>query len=670
MKMKSKYKKIFLVFMLLLVTCFTIVEVQAAVTSNKSGGVGLSTSTGADIFDGIGSVITKLLNMASTGVFSTITRLIVILEIVLFLVLYIVFAGATGSLSKMPMPDGIVFNRIALFDPNFVNPANFSISKGMGSILRDLFASFQTIAIAVFVIAAMVVGIQIALSTIASKKAQYKEAAVKWLMGLLLLIFIKFIVAGIFYLNEVLVSKLYQISNANVKIPIYFTDVIPTYGQALSGLVKGLENLTGLTLTAKASGYFGILLANICKGIGGNLIASIVGFVILGQTLTIIGAYLKRLFMAMLLGVIAPLVVAVDSINTATGKTSNIFKNWLQNFTITVFMQSIHAAYMVVLFQILGDLYGSATTFSSLNESQVAIVTIVLTTGLIKLEKMIKSVFGIGDSFAGELKDGSKGIIKAMGAVKGIAAGLQAVGDNKKKETTASKNRSILEAKLAEVKAGGGNTTINNNIANRIGPGGNPGALGLDTGSGSTPLGPSGSGGGKSSGDFIQDVLNEGKQPRTREEQIKALEDAIAQETTNEKSAKFARILAPANLAAGLGIGIGMGDEISEALFKGGHITKGLDFAAEKIGARAADRDRRSFAEAESRDGKKYDYTPSEKIIREKTTVEKTVSNGSLYVNPIAAEKEWKKTMSQMAEVFGDQVKKKMKEIDSNLDNN
>lgn len=688
--MKEKYKKIILLLAIILLSCTMLTSINAAVTQNN-GTVGLSQGTLQDVGNAISEVVNVVGEAAMSGVFATITTTINLLTLALTLLMWVFLGSATTNL-HLPFPDVLVFNRNAFFDANFINPANNSLLKSFGSIPKNMFTSFQTIAISLFVIAAMVTGIKMALSTVAAKKAQYKESALKWLTGFIILICLKWIIAGLFYINENIVALLYKASTgSSISMELYFSDAVPIYGKLITEIVKAVESTEG-DLGISAQGYTGIFLYNLLQAFGGNIVSSLVGFVLIGQTLTIAISYLKRVFMALLFGIISPLVVAIDSIMSAFGRQSTIFSSWLKNFATTVFLQSIHSAYMLVALSIMSGIYKNGAYTGGLNGTQTAIVTIFLTTGLVKLEKMFKSVFGLGDGFGGDLKAGAKGMMQAMGAVRGIATGLDAVRDNKGKMDSANKKKDAymnqlnrekaaraserqkeLYNKAIEAKKSGNmddyhkymkeaaeqrrlakefpeyrnqNIQLNNNQSNNA-PADN-----------------------KNSGDYLEQVIKNNSTGLTQEDRIKKLEEGIAQETANAKAGLFASVMAPANLAAGIGLGLGIDDEIGESLFKGGYITKGLDAASEKIGSRAADRDRKTFARMERDDGEKYSYTPSEKIIREKTVVEQRMTNGQLYINPAAIGKEISKQFKQGADVFTDQFKRNMREIDRDIDNN
>lgn len=289
MKIKINYKKIVLVLAIILVSCFALNGVQAAVTTG-SGTVGTeqgTTKLGKIAGTGLAAVkklLEIIVGIPTSGIFATITVLINVLSVALFLVLNAIFdiAIADGTeLFYTPMPDNIVFNRFSIFDANFINPAKNSFNYAINDIISNLYASFYTIAIAILIIAAMITGIKMALSSVASKKAQYKESALKWVSGFLVLICLRWIIAGIFYINETIVATLYGLTK-NISIPIYPTDAIPIYGQALTNLIKGVASLWGGDGTPfYADGYFGIALSNLARSFGGDIIASIIGFIIM-----------------------------------------------------------------------------------------------------------------------------------------------------------------------------------------------------------------------------------------------------------------------------------------------------------------------------------------------------------------------------------------------------
>ena len=118
-------------------------------------------------------------------------------------------AMVTGD-KVFPWADKVIFNTIPLLDVNFINPAessllDFNNRAGVGTVIRDLYFTGVSIALGFLGIIVAVMAIKLAISTIASEKAKYKEAIVKWLTAIVLLFGMHFGLAMMFYLNEQLV---------------------------------------------------------------------------------------------------------------------------------------------------------------------------------------------------------------------------------------------------------------------------------------------------------------------------------------------------------------------------------------------------------------------------------------------------------------------------------
>ena len=192
--------------------------------NNNSDGGGLDAFVGAIINAGSGIL---------TG---TLAQFITSIGVLLFTILYLVFQsiGASANWHDMPWPDDLVFNRLAFFDPNFINPptvnGNLIVDSpvaAMHDIIQNMYYSFFILAGTIFVIAAMVIGIKLALSTLATQKAQYKTALTNWVMGVVLLFTVHFLMAGIFYINEQIVESAYTVVENSIKFPL---DIVSTVG--------------------------------------------------------------------------------------------------------------------------------------------------------------------------------------------------------------------------------------------------------------------------------------------------------------------------------------------------------------------------------------------------------------------------------------------------------
>lgn len=309
--MKFKHKKILLICFMFLIACVTFKTVYAEVNVDSDPGIAT---------DAFNWILKNLLSTTGGILGSVIAPLINVFSILIFLILYMLFvangvtpAGGVG----FPFPDSIVFNKIPLLDPNFINPADGSISKLANSMISKTYYSFFTLAVTVFVIAAMVIGIKLALSSLAAEKAQYKKALNNWIIGIVLLFTIHYVMAGIFYLNEQIVKEVSK-SADGITIKFDVTEALPVVGKSLGKLINGVASIFGAKEKPTAidlKGYGGIVLMYAAKGlIGQDLISSIVFLIIIGQTFGLVVIYIKRLFMCIVLGMLAPVVVAVDVI--------------------------------------------------------------------------------------------------------------------------------------------------------------------------------------------------------------------------------------------------------------------------------------------------------------------------------------------------------------------
>lgn len=117
-----------------------------------------------------------------------------------------VASGFSGN-ELFPWADMIVFNAVPLLDVNFINPDPNSAVVGFQEVIKNIYGTIFGLAISFFSIAILIMGVKLAISTIASEKAKYKQAIWDWLLGLILLFTIHIFISFVFYLNEQLVIK-------------------------------------------------------------------------------------------------------------------------------------------------------------------------------------------------------------------------------------------------------------------------------------------------------------------------------------------------------------------------------------------------------------------------------------------------------------------------------
>ncbi len=610
-----------------------------------------------------------------------ISMLMSALAIILWYCLQVIFVstGTTDNLYQIPFPDTVIFNRMPLFDANFINPDSSSPLFAINSVVAGIYNSFVVIAITAFIVVTMLIGIKLVLSTIASQKAQYKKAITAWASGILILLSLQWILAGIFVINETIVQKIYDLSrvDSNWYFNVRTVASIPYIGSTLSqftswfdvsGSSVGLFSCTDDIVKNEAlagmlgcvPGYLGLVLKYMLEGYGGNIIGSLIAFIVMGQTVAVIFMYVKRVFFTLLLGIVGPLIVVVDTLNRSMGKNSQIFINWLKQISLTVLMQSFHAIYLYITIKMI---IGIGNTMS--NQTMAAIIIILLTSGLIKFEKMFKQLFGIGDSVVGDLKGSSD---KAMGKIGAGMMAAKALADNgvKLAQNTAKRDDLIGRRDALRGKPGVGtsgspvssgaprqrtrpslggdkegllpsgmmaNSNVTNNENTQMTTLGQnsieDAGAGLNMRAGATTGTNTGStiGGNDDVKAILSDIRNQLAQKNQTDKQaeLRAIETELGKVEGNIASAKLASIMGPANALAGMAIGIGADNGAI-----GATVTTALDAAAEKVGQRGADATRKALyeeAKAEGRDNPDILRKGTTNVIKQEITNSVTLKN-------------------------------------------
>lgn len=111
-----------------------------------------------------------------------------------------------------PWADRIIFNGIPFLDINFLNPSDNSLFKSnggdsiLGTVIKQVYSTIFSLAILFLGVAVGIMAIRLAISTIASEKAKYKQAIVNWATCIVMLFLMHYILAFVFWVNEQMVQ--------------------------------------------------------------------------------------------------------------------------------------------------------------------------------------------------------------------------------------------------------------------------------------------------------------------------------------------------------------------------------------------------------------------------------------------------------------------------------
>lgn len=202
------------------------------------------------------------------------------------------------STKFFPWADKIIFNNVSMLDCNFINPGIGSLFKDasgfttIGNTVRTIYFTGLSIALGFLGIVVAVMAIKIAISTIASEKAKYKESIKDWVMAMILIFGMHYVLAFCFYLNEKLVEVASTIV-LNIAQETGKSDAFSSMG----------ENFKD-TAVPEGTNIFNLDKVNVTE--------SFLYTILVIQSLMFLFAYLKRFFYVVILGVIAPFVVIYD----------------------------------------------------------------------------------------------------------------------------------------------------------------------------------------------------------------------------------------------------------------------------------------------------------------------------------------------------------------------
>lgn len=216
--------------------------------------------------------------------------------------------------------DKIILGQVPLLDVNFFSDTAGGAKlkeDGALAILRENIAvwyyALRNLSIVIMLLILIYLGIRLAISTVATEKAEYKRLLVNWLVGFIIIFFIHIYLMFILQLNETLVGWIYNTaqgtSSTATEASVYETVRTKAYEVKLSSGMAG--TILYLVLVVLMLKFFYI--------------------------------YLKRLLSVAILTIMAPAMGAVYAFGKITSGKSKAFTTWMKDYTLLVLVQSVHA---------------------------------------------------------------------------------------------------------------------------------------------------------------------------------------------------------------------------------------------------------------------------------------------------------------------------------------
>ena len=166
------------------------------------------------------------------------------------------FNGLTGN-NIFPWADRILFNAIPMLDVNIFNPSEASLFKTkegdvtpLAKIVRNTYFTILTLAVAFLTIVVGIAAVKLAISSIASEKAKYKEAIVKWMFSVVLIFLMHNAISFILWMNEqmvVVASSLLNESLLDANLALLNESLTIDNAKALENFLEANKSNVGLS---------------------------------------------------------------------------------------------------------------------------------------------------------------------------------------------------------------------------------------------------------------------------------------------------------------------------------------------------------------------------------------------------------------------------------------
>lgn len=370
-----------------------------------------------------------------------------------------IMARATGEVVTI---DKLVFNKVDKVSIDYwdytgsaATQVSTPIKNYMTIPVQKWYKVFNRIAIMVYMVVLVYIGIAVMLSSTGEKRARYKELTMTWVIGIAILFLFPYVMKYIIKLNDGLTNMIASVSEqfgfeqqegtGGTLGTKSFFDVFNTYGKAefsqYLGNSKDIITFTrNVALDIKDDG-------TVNKDKDVNLALALVYDVLIGQTLVILVMYYKRAFMMAFLIVIFPLVAMSYVIDKIGDGKSQSFGLWFKEFLVNVLVQTFHA---IVYVLITG---GGITSYMSSSGGNFVFMFLCVLF-LFEGEKILRGIFGM-QSQANTLGDlaATGAMIMAMGKnAKGVfgGGGVQTGSSTDKKENTVAAKRIDSKTKAME----------------------------------------------------------------------------------------------------------------------------------------------------------------------------------------------------------------------------
>lgn len=326
--------------------------------------------------------------------------LVIIVGLLIQVVLNAVGSAASGQLTSVSV-ENILFSGstvdgmkgVTLLDVNFFafNTANDTANTFRAAVAQWYYI-LRLIATAVLLVVLIYVGIRMALSTVASEQAKYKQMITDWVTSVALLFLLHYIIRFIIAVNE-------------------------TFINALAGIAAKSCLVEGKTVgNAFNDALLGSIFAN---GIGG-IFSAIMYIMVKGQALMFFILYMKRMITVGFLIMIAPLITITYAIDKIGDGKAQALNAWLKELTYNILIQPFHCIIYLAFFGAIAKLLPG--NYFDISAYILAFVVLMF---MKNAEKILRQIFNFQANSMSSMSETGQNLMNAKDKFKqmGMAAG-------------------------------------------------------------------------------------------------------------------------------------------------------------------------------------------------------------------------------------------------------
>ncbi len=366
------------------------------------------------------------IGMAMGGLPLIIVLVIKLVIVAIGLILQIIISGAFSSLEgSLEWADlsNIIFagnpKASQFLGINFFDLSTNGTLLAFRTAVAKWYYIIRLICAAILLVILIYVGIRMAISTIASEQAKYKQMLIDWVTSLALLFLLHYIIIFIITINSTLVDTIYNIYEK-----------------------MGSKNTQDMVIALLGTIFL--------SGITG-LFSAVVYLIFVGQIFSFFLLYIKRMITVGFLIMISPLITITYSIDKIGDGKAQALNAWLKELSYNILIQPFHCIIFVSFFSAIADIITS-------NPWSIGayIFAIVIMRFMKKAEDILRKIFHFEASSMSSLSESGQNIANATGKFVGIGmaaggalANFKAAGGVKAAKENFNEFRNDMQARRA-----------------------------------------------------------------------------------------------------------------------------------------------------------------------------------------------------------------------------